>query len=159
MNAPNPLAQLRDIHLPEPISAWPPAPGWWFIALLSLVAFVLLIRWALRYQQRTAFRKQALSELQHLDNVYFDKPNQYLQQLNTLLKRTALHCHPKANVAALNGAQWLEFLDHSGNTTEFSQGAGQILMRGPYQPKPVSENLQALSELVKQWLQRQQRSC
>jgi hypothetical protein len=31
---PDPLAQLRDIHLPEPVSWWPPAPGWWGLALV-----------------------------------------------------------------------------------------------------------------------------
>ena len=30
--------QLRDIHLPESSLWWPPAPGWWILALL-LIAF------------------------------------------------------------------------------------------------------------------------
>ncbi|MEC7549612.1 MAG: DUF4381 domain-containing protein, partial [Pseudomonadota bacterium] len=32
------LAQLADIHLPAEISFWPPAFGWWILALLLLVA-------------------------------------------------------------------------------------------------------------------------
>ena len=27
--SPDPLSELRDIHLPDPVSWWPPAPGWW----------------------------------------------------------------------------------------------------------------------------------
>ena len=27
------LAQLRDIQLPEPISWWPLAPGWWVLII------------------------------------------------------------------------------------------------------------------------------
>ena len=32
------LAQLADIHLPAEISFWPPAFGWWILALLLLIA-------------------------------------------------------------------------------------------------------------------------
>ena len=40
MQEQDPLAQLRDIHLPEAISVWPPAPGWWvlFIGIIALLA-------------------------------------------------------------------------------------------------------------------------
>ena len=41
----NPLDQLRDIHLPEPISWWPLAPGWW---LLIIIALALMV-WATRF--------------------------------------------------------------------------------------------------------------
>ncbi|MDP7406676.1 MAG: DUF4381 domain-containing protein, partial [SAR324 cluster bacterium] len=27
----DPLAALRDVHLPPAVSWWPPAPGWWII--------------------------------------------------------------------------------------------------------------------------------
>ena len=30
-NAPDPLQDLRDVHMPDPISWWPPAFGWWMI--------------------------------------------------------------------------------------------------------------------------------
>ena len=29
---------LRDIHLPEPVSWWPMAPGWWWVIGLLLLA-------------------------------------------------------------------------------------------------------------------------
>ena len=37
MNEQDPLANLRDIYLPEPITAWPPAIGWWALILLGLL--------------------------------------------------------------------------------------------------------------------------
>ena len=54
--APNPLDQLRDIHLPEPISWWPPAPGWWILAVASCA----LLAWILKYLHQPLSR-QALS--------------------------------------------------------------------------------------------------
>ena len=44
--------QLMEIHGLDPISWWPPAPGWWiglFLILLTATALFLLIRHFIRY--------------------------------------------------------------------------------------------------------------
>ena len=63
MNPADPLAQLRDIHLPEPVSWWPPAPGWWIVLLLSLAAVVLVIYYLRKYWLQRRYRRVALREL------------------------------------------------------------------------------------------------
>ena len=40
---PDPLAELRDIHLPGPIEVWPPALGWWLVAILLSCALLALV--------------------------------------------------------------------------------------------------------------------
>ncbi|MGB5726303.1 MAG: DUF4381 domain-containing protein, partial [Thiogranum sp.] len=46
---------LRDIHLPDPLSWWPPAPGWWLLLTL-LVAIALLGGYLLHRYRRNALQ-------------------------------------------------------------------------------------------------------
>lgn len=160
MNSTDPLAQLRDIHLPEPVSVWPPAPGWWLIAAAVLLLVIVVAKALIRRHQRRAFQQQALAELKQLDELDL-QPAEHLQTLNRLLKRTALICHSNKQVASLSGEEWLAFLDQSGNTQQFSQGDGRWLMDGPYvapsENTPTRDQLQNLTELAQQWLKKQQR--
>jgi len=56
------LEQLRDIHLPEAVHWWPPAPGWWIVAALLLG----LITWLSRYLQARYRRQYFRGESQDL---------------------------------------------------------------------------------------------
>jgi len=51
-----PSLDLRDIHLPEAINAWPPAIGWWL--LLVLIPLLVYAGWFLfkRLTRRTALK-------------------------------------------------------------------------------------------------------
>ena len=46
---PDPLAELRPNILPEPVGLWPPAPGWWIVALLVLAAIITGGLWLFRF--------------------------------------------------------------------------------------------------------------
>ena len=59
----DPLAQLRDIHLPETVGLWPLAPGWWLLIALIIGALVTgIIYWRRRYQSN-AFKRQAINHI------------------------------------------------------------------------------------------------
>lgn len=45
MASPDPLAQLRDIHLPEPIGWWPLAIGWYILIALALFLASIIAHW------------------------------------------------------------------------------------------------------------------
>lgn len=108
----DPLANLRDIHLPADVSWWPPAPGWWLLAGLLTGACLWLLWFAWRRHRQRAYRRAALHLLQQLRRRQ-NPPAERLAEANALLKRTALAAWPAARVAALHGGDWCRFLSAS----------------------------------------------
>ncbi|MEH6471725.1 MAG: DUF4381 domain-containing protein [Halopseudomonas sp.] len=154
--APVSLEQLRDLQLPDPIGFWPPAPGWWLLAVLSLALLCWLGLTAYRYIRRNRYRKQALRELARLSaNAQQLTPLQWLQQLNQLLRRTALAAYPPELVAQLSGDDWTNFLYRSSQLEGFRQATGASLANGPYQPllpNQGSVDTESLQQLARQWI-------
>jgi hypothetical protein len=103
---------FEQIILPANIpSAWPPAPIYWLICALLLIAISLLVVFAKRYQQRKKTVKQALVALQALE-----KQNADFAQLNQLLKGLCLQYYSRAQVASLTGKEWFIFIQqHSAH--------------------------------------------
>lgn len=89
---PDPLAQLRDIHLPAPIGWWPPAPGWWILALVLLVAVVIATGHLLRRRRQLYFRRQARDLLTRCWDTYQlqNDDRQFVEGLFTLIRRACL---------------------------------------------------------------------
>jgi hypothetical protein len=153
MNGNDPLAQLRDIHLPPEVGWWPPAPGWWLLLLLLLAALVGL-PWLLRRYRRGSYRRAARRELQALrENRQGLSDRQRLAAVAALLRRVALASCGRERVAGLSGAAWLAFLDRSGRTSQFSNGAGRVLGTDLYRPE-VAVELGPLLALVEEWIRR-----
>lgn len=151
----DPLAQLKDIHLPPDIIWWPLAPGWWIlIALLASLIGIGVWKW-LHHRRTHAYKRQAQSELQALKSQYSDNPNLYCQQLSQLLRRVALMSFPQQQVASLTGHDWLSFLDKTGKTTAFMQGAGQELITVGLQGKN-NASIEVLHSLSTQWIKNHQ---
>ncbi len=157
----DPLAALRDIHLPEPISWWPPAPGWWLLSV-GLILLVLLAWFSYRYYQRGAIKRAALNELNQIASHYREQPHQLLQQLSQLLRRVALVTQPRSSVAGLSEEAWLAFLDRFTDQQQFTQGVGRVLLHGPYQKELVDFEAEPLitlcGECIKMMFKRRSRN-
>ena len=153
---PDPLQELRDVHLPDPISWWPPAFGWWMI-FVAVVVLVGLALWARAYYQRTRPRRVALIQLKHVKQHYeIHADDQWaITEVSHLLRRYALAVFSRSQVAGLSGQAWLRFLDSTGGTNQFSEGPGLSLRSGPYQSQ-VGTSVTDLLPLVERWIRQVQ---
>jgi hypothetical protein len=115
------LANLHDFAMPPPVPWWPPPIGWWMIAVgLSAMAMVLTARTAARFRAN-AYRRAAARELAEIP------ADAGAAAIAELLKRTALAAYPRVAIASLTGTAWLEFLDRTGTSTDFTTGPGRVL--------------------------------
>ncbi len=143
----NSLANLKDLQLPDAVSVFPLAPGWY-----GVIAILVLIMFAMGYWQiRRLHKLQRVSNIiTLLDSIALQNNPQLLAEVSILLKRVAREKFPEQQPQSLFGDKWLQFLDKSGKTTNFTQGAGSILL-DVYQNKPL-ENPEKLITIIKAWL-------
>lgn len=125
-----PTARLEDLHdivVPAGVAAWPPAPGWFALAVVALVAGAWLITAARRRRSALRYRQAALVEFRALP-----AGAEGARLAAVLLKRTAIHAYGRARVATLSGDAWLAFLDDHGGGGRFREAAGRTLLRVTY---------------------------
>lgn len=133
---------LRDIHLPEPISWWPPAPGWWLLlAVLLIVAISLMLWWRSWHNKRVL--RQLQQQMEQLKQSHQDTHDAAatIKQLSVLLRRACISYFPRQNIASLTGEQWLAFLDDASGQA-FNTDTGRLLINAPYQANAQIENSQ-----------------
>ena len=152
---------IRDIHLPDPVSWWPLAMGWWillFIIVMTLVAF----GWYLQRRKLFQVKKQALVELNQLHQQFLQQQDsrRFVKELSILLRRVCISQFPQEEVAGLIGHQWLKYLDNSLSAKKnksgykYSDGIGLALINVPYSKK-VSNlivDVNALYILSSEWI-------
>ena len=149
----DPLANLRPMHLPDAVSWWPPAPGWWVLAALALMALCLLGWWLLRRWRKLAFRREAVKELDQLLECYqTDGDNRaFVQAVNALIKRTALASEDRQRVSGLSGDAWLNFLQNNGGAALVAPGVRELL-EDCYAPQ-IEGDCEPLAVACKKWLE------
>lgn len=146
---------LRDIHLPDSISWWPPAIGWWLLPLLLILiiaAFYLYRRY--RKQHKTInYQKAALSELSHIEKQFPETHSmEYLRQISALLRRIMLSYYPRENVASLTGERWFEELHKLSKGDFFSAEQQLLILQAAYRPSAEFDRT-ALQKTCKQWIE------
>lgn len=147
------LKQLRDIHDPASIPIWPLAFGWYVLVLLVVGVMLAVIFLRYRYLQKQALKRSVLSRIQELELQQDITHLNPCEELSMLLKRCALAIAPRREVAALHGEKWLEFLDRTADTTEFSKGIGRALIIYPYKNK--NDTLPApFFHLLQEWVRK-----
>lgn len=158
------LEQLRDIHLPEPVKAWPIAPGWWILfALVLMLLFFFLPRLFSRFKnwlQKRRKHRAFMQQFKMIEQEYLwqKDPIALLENLSVLLKRVALTQYPRARVAPLAGTAWLEFLDQTSSGKQFTEGDGRYLVSARFQKRtdfPEHFPAHKVLETARQWIKQQ----
>lgn len=146
---------LKDIHLPGPLNFWPPAPGWWLLALVVPLTIVLF-RYIYKRMRRQTAVKTARKLLAKIRRESQADAREALVALSALLRRVAISTALRSDVASLRGEAWLAYLDQSLADAPFTQGAGRCLADGHFRQTPPAETeLDALFALCERWLKQQ----
>jgi len=154
------LAQLADIHLPEPVSFWPPAPGWWILAAL-LIALAIWggskLLAAARYRK---IRDHALSELEKCYSAYAANSEleknalqlQFVNAANSVFKRVALYHFADSEIASLGGKQWVDFMKRSGNAKLLDEQISDALSHGRFRTD-IDVDVDKFYAFGRQWVE------
>lgn len=144
---------LRDIHLPDAVSWWPPAIGWWLL-ILAMIAIVFLVYKLVRHLKHKPLNKLALNDFNNIIK-HFDQhrdQTRLAQELSILLRRISISYQPRQQVASLTGQQWLDVLNNMTKSENFSAAIADILFNAPYQ-KQTHYNSDELIQCCRNWIQ------
>jgi len=146
---------LRDIHLPDPVSWWPLAPGWWALMMLLVIVVLLTTYFIRRYRNhKISALYLAKQELERIKTEFIlnqDKSN-LVKELSELIRRLSISIFPREQSAGLTGEEWLKFLDKYSHKNEFDNGIGRVLIEAPYQADPEF-NTNELIDLISIWIE------
>ena len=145
-NAPasNQLA-LNDIHLPQQISAFPFAYGWWLLLCLCLILITFVVIQIQKRKKLNQVKKQAIKLL---------TPDMSSADMIALLKWAAMHYLGRARLARLYGENLQAYLaaqlptKHQEKFTRLSQTA----FSNQYQKSSSKNNTDSCFQAATLWL-------
>ena len=120
------LPELRDIHLPDGVSAFPPAYGWWVI--LGGIIAVCLFLWIVAIIRKKSKKLYALHLLQ---KIYSANNMASAVEMSEILRRICVYKYQ--NAATLFGQEWIDFLNQHCKT-KLQGNTAELLINAPYIP-------------------------
>lgn len=151
---PDPLEGLRDIRLPQAVSFWPPAPGWWILAGLVLVLALIALLLEYRRRQTLAYRVDRQWRAMAQDSARFADSRALAAAGAVLMRRVLLSHMDTAGAATLTGESWERELEAGKGA--LPDGIAAFVARAPYLPPgaPGADAVDraALVEAVRHWI-------
>ncbi|MCK4710514.1 MAG: DUF4381 domain-containing protein [Gammaproteobacteria bacterium] len=155
MQAPQQQLGLKDIHLPDAVSWWPLASGYWIIIAFIIICIILYFA-ITNYKNKYKIKKIALAEFYRLKKEYTATLNkkQLVTSLSELIRRAAISTYPRSDCASLTGKNWLNWLDKQikKSSPNFSNGPGYLLTDFVYSKQEHSDDINQLLNLSYQWI-------
>jgi len=114
--------ELNDIHVPEQISNFPVAYGWWILVALALLLIIFTILKIRKQNKRNQVKKQALAQLKNNSDIT-------TSETIAILKWAAMHYFSRVELAKLFGDSLQKFLTlqlpikHQDSFTDLSEQA------------------------------------
>ncbi len=134
---------IEDIILPGEPGFWPPAPGWWLLALILLVALLRIIRRLWRGWPRWRARRRALGAIRRAHNA---------AEINRLLKGYAVRW--LAAPPAAQGDAWVQWMLQQGPALPpEDREVLKQLAEAPYRPDGIPDPEQ-LKRAVIHWIRK-----
>lgn len=131
------LPLLRDIHLPEDISFFPPGYGWGIIFVVLVLVYLTYRTY--KYIRLKSRKYYALKLLQNtLDNNL-----ESVRQISVILRRICLYKYPQA--AVLFGKKWIDFLNQHSRMKLKGKPA-ELLIYAPYLPEGKQKDVRQEQE-------------
>ncbi|MFK5893762.1 MAG: DUF4381 domain-containing protein [Pseudomonadota bacterium] len=153
-NIDNQLKALADIHLPDQISWWPPAPGWWLVLVGTVVLAYLAYKFIKKKLHQAKYKKQAREELLTLSRFWKKQQNLIAtaSRLSVLMRRIALANNlstTRTEIASLSDQQWLLYLEQQPGLTGSSKLYSEILIELAYQDPIIHFDMSQQQQLTK----------
>lgn len=139
---PTSLDALNDIVLPPPVPAWPPAPGWFVLFAIVLIGFLWWSWRAWKTWKAKAYRRAAHRELALAQTV---------PAIAALLRRTALACAPRSEIADLVGEPWVDWLVAHSSVVP-TDAVRMQLTDGIYAQVSAPAELESLRDYAGRWI-------
>lgn len=151
----DPLSQLRDIHLPPPISWWPLAPGWWILIFAGIFAFIYITRTLIQRYRSNLYRRQALKKLSLIILNSQKRNTEKLALIMELLKQAVGSAYQGNHFNSQNNKDFVLFLKNSCSKpcfTEFSNDLEISLYSNQTDQRDNELLLETLVDDSKTWL-------
>lgn len=153
--------QLKGIALPEPVSWWPFAIGWWLVLAISLLLLTTITIKLFKQYKQNKYRKIAVLELQTLFNGWQEDANttSYLHSTNALLKRVVREVEQNKQTQHLHkhGREWGSLLQRYSKQP-LSDVTLDALTTACYKRKP-DVDIPQLHKQITTWIKTHQRGA
>lgn len=136
-----PQLALADIQEPVLNTFWPPAPGWWLLAVLVILLLAYGFRFFWKKWQKALPLRQAKAELRLI------KAPDQSAELNELLKRLVHYYSPRHPVLSAPVKQWQDFLQQ-----QLPQHSLPDLQAVLYKQQPDQADFALYLQFATQWL-------
>lgn len=144
------LPDLEPLYEPEPVVFSFETPAWYVLLALLLIGLLFVLwKWYSSYRSME-YRREAVKKLEDIQ-LSVASESATVSTIQIILKQVAMFTYGRPAVAALFGKEWLQFLEHTGKQTPFTQFE-LLLETTTEETVNDASQLVALRDTAKKWI-------